>query len=184
MAKSAETYVWQLFADAHEANQVEAIRTELRLLLKVLQAQPGFFQMLSNPAMAGDQQQAIIKSTFSEQISDHVVALLAALNEEDDMECLEEIEILYDQIVSQYLEEHFNILEGQVVSAIPLSDDQLKTLVGVFEKKTGKEVRFTAVVDESLIGGYQVKMRDQVYDDSVKLQLKQLKESLVNTDLG
>ena len=183
MDRSSEAYVWQLFVDAYEAKQVEAVRAELQVTLKALQAQPQFVEMLKNPTMAVEAKKQFMESTFADQVSNLLIAFLKTLVAEDALDYLEEIEDLYNQVVGQYLEDYLGIVEGKVYSAIPLTDFQLGTLAGVFKRVVGKQVRFTVVIDESLIGGYRVAIKNQVYDNTIKLQLKQLRESLMNADL-
>jgi F-type H+-transporting ATPase subunit delta len=49
---------------------------------------------------------------------------------------------------------------------------------GALEKKTGKKVVPQMIVDKSLLGGVVTQIGDIAYDNSVKTQLKQIKDIL------
>ena len=55
--------------------------------------------------------------------------------------------------------------------------------MNVFTKKLNQKVKLNVVIDSSLLGGYKVNLADVVYDNSIKLQLKNLKQSLMSVEL-
>ena len=178
MVNHNEVYVWQLFAHAYEGEQVEAIRKEMKNMQIILQEQPRFLEILKSPAMTIEKKKEWFKATFSDQTSTVLMDFLMTLIEEEKFDDLEEIATIYDQLVSRYLEEQFNIVEGNVYSAIPLADDQVEKLEHVFTNKLQKQVKLGSIIDSSLIAGYRVELQGRVYDDTVGLQVQQLKESL------
>lgn len=100
--------------------------------------------------------------------------------------CEKTVSILLNEIVvafNQMVNEHFGIVEGTVYSAVPLSDAQLNQLTYVFTKKLNQKVKLNVVIDPSLLGGYKVNLGDVVYDNTIKLQLKNLKQNLMNVEL-
>ena len=95
------------------------------------------------------------------------------------MSSLNGIVLAFNTLVNK----HLGLIEGVVYSATALSDDKLETLSTLFSKKLGEKVMLTSVIDESLIGGYKVSVNNVVYDNSIKLQLKHLKDTLMNVEL-
>lgn len=75
-----------------------------------------------------------------------------------------------------------NELEGtalaEIISAFPLSDDQVQQLVTGLEKKFGLKLKPAVTVDPSLIGGVRVTVGDQVLDTSVQAQLSRMRDTL------
>jgi len=182
--RNSEVDAWQLIVDAAEVNQVEIIRSELGGLLAVLHDVPRFLEILKSPAVRIDQKKEWVEATFSGHISAVLMNFLIRLIKEERFDSLAEVEKLYDQTVSQYLEEYANIVEGKVYSATPLLSLQLEQLEHLFTEKMGKQVKLTEVIDASLIGGYKVEIKSQMYDNTIGLQLQQLKESLQKVDLA
>lgn len=66
-------------------------------------------------------------------------------------------------------------VSADVMSAAPLSKEQLKSLADTLKKKIGMTVTLNAHVDPSLIGGLQVKVGSQMIDSSLKTKLTAMK---------
>ncbi len=89
---------------------------------------------------------------------------------------LGEINQRFDAILS----ERGGIVAAQITSARPLGESEKAELKANLEKLTGKSVNLTFNINEELIGGVVTKIGSTVYDGSVKTQLQQLKEQLIN----
>jgi len=73
------------------------------------------------------------------------------------------------------------IVEGELVSARELSEE-IKTLLNgqIVKLLKIKEIRLESIVDQDILGGFVVKMDDMVIDGSIKHQLINLKNKIVN----
>jgi F-type H+-transporting ATPase subunit delta len=69
--------------------------------------------------------------------------------------------------------------DATIHSAFELSAGQLTQLVATLEKKFGRKLNPTVVVDPSLIGGVRVVVGDEVLDTSVRAKLQQMHNALV-----
>jgi F-type H+-transporting ATPase subunit delta len=70
------------------------------------------------------------------------------------------------------------VAEAQVASAFPMDAAQLNDLVAVLEKRFGRKLTATVVVEPSLIGGVRVTVGDEVLDTSVRARLERMKTTL------
>ena len=91
---------------------------------------------------------------------------------------------LADKIIEQFCEiynrEH-KIVEGEVVSARELDERLLEEIENsVREKHNAEKVFLGNTVDESLKGGFVLKVGDEVVDGSVKERLNDLKRILIS----
>ena len=75
--------------------------------------------------------------------------------------------------------EYKNIIAAQVTSAIALTNDEKKKILDAIEKSTRKKVLLEESVDQDLIGGFVLNIKDQQLDNSVSGQLKQLKRKFL-----
>jgi F-type H+-transporting ATPase subunit delta len=88
-----------------------------------------------------------------------------------------------NEIIAEYAtasDEQSGIADAEITTAHPLNEQdrvQLETEVG---KLAGGRVRALYTRDASLLGGVIVKLGSTVYDGSVRGQLAQLKERLIN----
>lgn len=67
---------------------------------------------------------------------------------------------------------------ASVVSARPLQDEELTLIQRRLNERTGKTVRLSTSVDESLIGGVVIRVGDELIDASVITRLERLRQRL------
>lgn len=88
-----------------------------------------------------------------------------------------------DEILAEYhavADEQSHMAEAEITSARPLNDHDRAELEAQVEKLAGGRVRATYRQDASLLGGAVVRIGSTVYDGSIRAQLQQLKQKLVN----
>lgn len=68
--------------------------------------------------------------------------------------------------------------KARVVSAVPLSDEQEKSLTRILSEKTGHPVFVHSHVDPSILGGIVVYMGSKMIDNSVRTKLQRLRVSM------
>jgi F-type H+-transporting ATPase subunit delta len=67
-----------------------------------------------------------------------------------------------------------------VVSAAPLTDDELTALTTRLETTTGGRIELQTSVDPSLLGGLVVRVGDRLIDGSVRGRLERLRNQLTS----
>lgn len=80
--------------------------------------------------------------------------------------------------VKARLAAHRGSRQVEIVSAAPLSADQLQTIVTGLSRALGADVEPVTKVDPSLIGGFVARAGSRQFDASVKTKLEQLKLAL------
>jgi F-type H+-transporting ATPase subunit delta len=65
-----------------------------------------------------------------------------------------------------------------VVSAVPLSEAEIRRLHGELERTTGKKIVLERQLDPTLLGGAYVRIGDHVVDRSVKAMLEAIAHQL------
>jgi F-type H+-transporting ATPase subunit delta len=68
--------------------------------------------------------------------------------------------------------------DAQIVSAFPMTDEQVRDLVAALEKKFGRKLNASVSVDALLIGGVRVTVGDEVLDSSVSARLAHMQTVL------
>jgi len=178
MKHNDDVYIWQLVVDANEANAIDQVRLELKAVTKLLNENQQCQSILNMAVVTIEQKKSLINEIFIGEISALVINFLLMLIEENLFQHLQKMVDLYEKTVNRYLEEIAGIIDGEIYSAIALTELQLSQLTTTFSRKVGKQVRFSVIIDETLIGGYKVKCGNHIYDHSIKAHLKQLKQSL------
>ena len=75
---------------------------------------------------------------------------------------------------------HLELHTNDLTSARDLSEAQKQELRANLERLTGKQVDLRFGIDPTIIGGVVTRIGSTIYDGSVKTQLENLKEQLVN----
>ena len=87
------------------------------------------------------------------------------------------------EILAEYhavADEQTNMAEAEITSARPLNDQDRAELEAQVSKLAGGRIRATYHQDATLLGGAVVRIGSKVYDGSIRAQLQQLKQKLVN----
>jgi F-type H+-transporting ATPase subunit delta len=88
-----------------------------------------------------------------------------------------------DEILTEYhavADEQSGLAEAEITSAHPLNNEDRAELEAQVAKLAGGRVRATYHQDATLLGGAVVRIGSTVYDGSIRGQLQQLKQKLVN----
>ena len=70
------------------------------------------------------------------------------------------------------------IIEGTVISAVPMEEKQIKELEEKLSKKYNKNVTLENKVDKSVLGGVLVRLGNTEIDGTIKTRLNGLKNQL------
>lgn len=73
-----------------------------------------------------------------------------------------------------------NLIEVNVSSAFSLSYLQKKQLICFFTKKLKKKIELICHLDKNLICGFKINFANRIYDNSIKFQLNNLKNTFLN----
>jgi len=79
------------------------------------------------------------------------------------------------------LDAHRGVERANVIAAVPLSDEDRKTISNRLGKMIEGKVVVQDRVDSSIIGGFIARIGDMLVDGSVRQRLESLKKSLVET---
>jgi F-type H+-transporting ATPase subunit delta len=107
---------------------------------------------------------------------DGLTNLLKVLAKNDRLTCLPEIAGLYET----YKRAEEGTRDGEIISAFPLSDAQVRDVTPELEKHFKCKLNLSVKVDETLIGGVVVTVGDQTLDASVRGKLAAMAVALKN----
>lgn len=83
---------------------------------------------------------------------------------------LPQISLLFDS----YCDEESSVVRVVISTPFPINDQQLSEIVRLLSIKVGSEVQSTVLLDPDLIGGFSVKIENEVIDLSIRGKLNQL----------
>jgi F-type H+-transporting ATPase subunit delta len=88
-----------------------------------------------------------------------------------------------NEILTEYAavaDDDAGIADAEITSAHPLNDEDRAELEAQVGKLAGSRVRTVYYEDATLLGGAIVKVGSTIYDGSVRGQLQQMKQKLIN----
>ena len=170
----ATRYANALMELAAEKNVLQQVADDMELVFKGIAYSKELRTILKSPVIKTEKKESILNEIFKGKISDvsaNFLQFVVKKNRED---------LIYD-ILKRFKELYFsriNLVEAQVTSSVELTEQQKDQLQNSLEQYTQKDVTSSFSIDDSIIGGFVVKINDTVLDSSVKQQLSKLRKKL------
>lgn len=172
LATIARPYAEALFKSA-AGSDLAALADQMDLLGQ-LAAEPQLRQFADNPKASTQQVFDLVVGVAQRELSPKVVNLLRTVIDNGRLAAMTEMAGQFRALVNA----SSGVSDATVYSAFALTAEQLKDTVQALEKRFGRKLNATVVVDESLIGGIRVAVGDEVLDTSVKARLEQMRQAL------
>ena len=166
-AASARRYAQATFQIALERDDLDGWLDDLAALARAVE-NPEFSEFLDAPQVPVSQKTQVISSALGDsvgQLPANLLAILASRN----------IVHLVPAIVEQYqglLDAHRGIERAEVVSAVPLDDEQRRKTAELLSAMVGKEVRLVPRIEPRILGGLVARVGDRLIDGSTRAKLR------------
>ena len=172
---AALAYAQSLLDLANERKQAEAVAQELAGLRQIVDENPSFREVLTNPSVSVDERAKLLDKVFRNNVSELVFNTLGVLNQKNRLGLISQIAQGYDDL----LDEQLGKVEVDLTVAHKLSPEQMEQAKQKISKALGREAIVYQYVDESVLGGVVVRIGDKLIDASVRYQLQAMKEQLL-----
>jgi F-type H+-transporting ATPase subunit delta len=145
----------------------------MKYLLEVNNETRDFQLLLDSPIVKSDKKIAIFGELFGqfEEISTAFVKLITTNRRENHLPSIADA---FDLQVKEYK----GIVPITIVSAKQLEDSTRRIILEKVEKSVTGQLEVTELIDDSLIGGFIIRMGDKQIDASVASQFNELKQRL------
>lgn len=160
---------------AAEQGIEEELLEELDGLLRLLGEQPDMERMFVSPLVDVEERRGALERSLRGRVSDLLVDALQVMNRKRRLGFLREFIEAYRL---EYEEAH-GIVEVEVSTPVPLSEELRGKTREVVSKLAGARAELIETVDESLLGGMVLKVGDRKVDTSLARDLSVLGERLI-----
>jgi F-type H+-transporting ATPase subunit delta len=171
----AEPYVQALMSVAQAHDLANAFGDELRSLLALLEASQELRACIGNPVIQEADKKALLRRIMGEQANPYLLNFLMLLVDKRRIAFLEEI-------CRQYLEllrKLNNTVLAEITVATELNEQQQQAVSDKVKALTGAQaVELKTTVDPDLIGGVIIRVGSQIFDASLRGQLRRIGLSL------
>ena len=135
----ANRYAEALFQLSEEENITKEIYNELHDVVEVIKNNKELDNVLKSPLVAKNEKTQLIEALFNNKINNDLKNFLKILVEKGRISSLKSIELTFKEL----LNDKHNIIEGTVISAIALTEKQVKELEEKLSKKYPLESKKT-----------------------------------------
>ena len=171
----ARRYAKALVQLGSEGGLIDTFRNELSVVAGLFGNNNELQAAFSDPALTLVQKKSIMKELAARTACSELVGnFLMLLVDKNRVAFLGQIVQTYQKLADEFT----GVIRPVITTAFALDDSQVVAIQSALEKKTGKKVVPQMFVDQSLLGGVVTQIGDISYDNSVKTQLKRIKDIL------
>jgi F-type H+-transporting ATPase subunit delta len=171
LSKAIRRYSLALYEAANQSKQLDAIATDSSNLIGLINSSKDLRLFFASPVIRSDKKVKFIESIFKGKISVlclNFINLLIKNNREG----------MLSDILNGFLDLK-NDSEGKIIAevktAVALDDTEKKKITATINTFTGKKSIPEFTVEDSLVGGFTIQVKDVVIDASIKRQLENLR---------
>ena len=169
----ARPYAEAAFKRALESGRL-AQWAEMLALVEAVVSDEQIASRIGDPNVDEHALEGVLLGALGERLDGEGRNLLQVLVRNARLEIVPQIRALFDELKR----EHEGVLEATVISALPVTDEQVKPLLAALETKFGRKVTAQVEVDPELIGGARIVVGDKVIDATVRGRLDAMAAAL------
>ena len=170
----ARRYAEAFFSIAQEANKIDDYQTELGKIVQSIQETEGLREYFAHPLIPAKEKKDIANKIFAKAVSPITLNFLLLILDKKSETYLELIYNEYEEMA----DESRNIKKAELISAMAVSDEDVKTLSETLSSSTGKTIQLKLTIDPAILRGVKIRKGDKIIDASVAKKLEMLKKNL------
>lgn len=173
----ARRYAGALFDVVKKNGSLDAALVGVKAVADLVAGSPELSKVLASPGVPV-QKKRVLAETLAAQLNVpvEIMRLLSTMGDRDRLALIGAVAAAFESRVMQ----ERNILQADVTTAVPLSDERSTALAAALGRATGGTVKVNAHVDPSIVGGVVARVGSTVFDGSVTRQLEILKTQLIS----
>jgi F-type H+-transporting ATPase subunit delta len=169
---SGKRYAQALFELALERGEPENSRNSLSRAADTV-ADDRLMDILENPRLPFEVKKSIL-SELLEAMEPLVANLTSLLMTRGRLRTLGDIDKHYERL----LDRHHGIVRAEVLTAVPLNDEDRERFSTLFSELVGHTVIIDSRIDPSTLGGFRARIGDVLIDGSIRNALESLRKRL------
>ena len=166
-------YAKALF-DITKENSLEQIMfKEVNNILEIIISEKRFKKLLESPVLTSKEQKLMIQGIFSVNdkkkiiVSEEIFKFFKVIASNRRLNILKNVLYSFSNLVKSMNQE----VNVKVTSAVPLNENILLQIKGIFSNKTKKQINIVSYVDKSIIGGIILQIGSNLIDASIKSKI-------------
>ena len=168
--RAAIRYAKAILRLAQEQNNTEQVNNDMKLIVKTINDSDDLKHVLKSSVVKSDDKSKALTQIFPNlnEISSGLFDVLAS-NKRVDI--LSDVATNFNKIYDEFVGKE----TATVTTAVPLTNDLEIKVLAKIKELTNKAVELENIVDESILGGFILRIGDKQYNASIANQLNKLK---------
>ena len=170
MNRAAIRYAKAVLSLAQEQKVEAVVNDDMKTIVNTIEQSNDLHQMLQSPVVKSLDKKAVLTSVFL-SANANTVNLIDTLISNKRLALLNDVASSYVTL--------YNQLRGSqvatVTTAVALSDALKKQVLAKVKELTGKDAEVENIIDESILGGFILRVGDKQYNASIANKLNKLK---------
>jgi len=171
-------YARALFQSALERNELDRINSDM-IVVKDTCNIPEVKEIIDNPVIMPSKKINLLHSLFGKELHELTLSLVDLVVRNGREQFLPAIARMFNQETKR----HKGITESVLTTAVPVDTRVSKQVEDIIADMFKTKVDLKTNVDESIIGGFVLRVEDNFIDASVKNKLRKIKRELLSGSL-
>ena len=168
--RAAIRYAKAVLSLASEQKNADVVNNDMKLIATSIAENKDLSNMLQSPVIRSSVKKAVLMEAFK-NTNALTSSLIDTLIGNKRLSLLESVAFNYNRLYDE--------LQGtqvaKVTTAVPLTDDLKVKVLAKVKELTGKQVEVKNIIDESILGGFILRVGDIQYNASISNKLNKLK---------
>ena len=169
-ARAAIRYAKAVLELAKDQKAADVVNDDMKLIAKTIADSKDLSDMLQSPVVGSSAKKSVLLKVFKNS-SKITGSLIDTLISNKRLSIIGDIaskySVLYDQFKGTEV--------AQVTTVVPLTAELKKKVLAKVKELTGKDVEVKNIIDESILGGFVLRVGDIQYNASIANKLNKLK---------
>jgi F-type H+-transporting ATPase subunit delta len=174
-SRAAARYAKALLSLAKDKNVANEVNDDMTTISETIANSSDLRNFLKNPVIKNNMKKSALLEIFR-SVNGVTSGLFAILIENNRLDILPLVAKNYNRL----FDEMNGVQVARVTTAIPLTPALEAKIQQKVKELTGNEAKIENFIDESIIGGFILRVGDIQYNGSVSAQLTNLKRELLN----
>ncbi len=168
--RAAIRYAKAILSLASDQKSADAVNKDMKLIAATIADSKELSDTLQSPVISSTIKKAVLLEVFKKS-NKATISLIETLINNNRVDLLGAVAVKYNQLFDQSK----GIELATVTTAVAITDALKKKVLAKAKELTGKEIEVENIVDESILGGFILRIGDVQYNASIANQLNKLK---------
>ena len=171
-------YTRALFNLAKDENLQEMVKNDMEAMLDLFSSVAEFKLLIDNPVLKPSEKIKILKELFDNKLQKITVGFLELIVQNNRLNYLKSMALVY---IDLYKKDR-GIQSALLTTPVPVDEGIRISMLKTIQRKLNIKIELNEKVNESLIGGFVLRIGNQQIDASVSNQLEIIKKELINNN--